>query len=154
VDRVDAPDVWRRRLACPRCGGRLRLVAIEKVHRKPVDTDFEDQMGVETAVPLPEFASVADRAKFLAKARQFLKAHEDHVTIARLRLNQPLIGTSLFSSPGPGQFRSVSVTSKPTFAIGDPVPAHRASLASSALSLNPGTPASRRIRFRRFCCSL
>ena len=43
-------------------------------------------------------------------------------------------GTSLFSSPGPGQFRSVSVTTKPTFATGDPVPAQRASLASSALA--------------------
>jgi len=42
-------------------------------------------------------------------------------------------GSSLFSSPGPGQFRSVSVTTKPTFATGDPVPAQRASLASSAL---------------------
>ena len=42
-------------------------------------------------------------------------------------------GTSLFSSLGPGQFRSVSVTTKPTFATGDPVPAQRASLTSSAL---------------------
>jgi hypothetical protein len=36
-------------------------------------------------------------------------------------------------SPGPGQFRSVSVTTKPTFAAGNPVPAQRAPLASSAL---------------------
>ena len=43
-------------------------------------------------------------------------------------------GTSLFSSRGPGEFRSVSVTTKPTFATGDPVPAQRASLASSALA--------------------
>jgi len=43
-------------------------------------------------------------------------------------------GTSLFSSPGPGQFRSVSVTTKPTFATGDPVPVQRASLASSTLT--------------------
>ena len=43
--------------------------------------------------PLPEFASVADRTKFLAKARQFLKAHENRITIHRLRLNQPLTGS-------------------------------------------------------------
>jgi len=47
-------------------------------------------MGTETEMPLPEFASVADRTKFVAKARQFLKAHENHITIHRLRLNQPL----------------------------------------------------------------
>jgi eukaryotic-like serine/threonine-protein kinase len=43
-------------------------------------------------------------------------------------------GASLFWSPGPGQFRSVSVTTKPTFAMGDPVLAQRASLTSSALA--------------------
>ena len=43
-------------------------------------------------------------------------------------------GSSLFSSPGPGQFRSVSVTTKPTFAARNPVPAPLASLASSALA--------------------
>ena len=43
-------------------------------------------------------------------------------------------GSSLFSSPGPGQLRSVSVTTKPTFATGNPVPVPRASLASSALA--------------------
>lgn len=68
---------------------------IEKVHRKPVYTDFEDQMGTETAVPLPEFTSVADRTKFVAKARQFPKANEHHITIARLRLNQPLTASDL-----------------------------------------------------------
>jgi hypothetical protein len=32
-------------------------------------------------------------------------------------------GSSLFSSPGPGQFRSVNVTTKRTFAAGNPLPA-------------------------------
>ena len=76
---------------------RLRLLVklIEKVHRKPVYTDFEDQMGDEAAILLPEFPSVADRTKFVAKARQFLKANENHITIARLRLNQPLTASDL-----------------------------------------------------------
>jgi hypothetical protein len=43
-------------------------------------------------------------------------------------------GSSLFMSPGPGQFRSVSVTTKPTFAAGNPVPTPLASLASTALA--------------------
>jgi serine/threonine-protein kinase len=42
-------------------------------------------------------------------------------------------GTSLFSSRDRGQFQSVSVTTKPTFATGNPVRAQRALLASSAL---------------------
>ena len=76
---------------------RLRLIIklIEKVHRKPVYTDFEDQMGAETAIQLPEFQNLADRTRFVAKARQFLKAHENHITIHKLRLNQPLTGSDL-----------------------------------------------------------
>jgi type I restriction enzyme R subunit len=74
---------------------RLLIKLIEKVHRKPVYTDFEDQMGTEAPVSLPEFTNVADRTKFLAKARQFLKANENHITIARLRLNQPLTVSDL-----------------------------------------------------------
>jgi type I restriction enzyme R subunit len=46
-------------------------------------------------VSLPEFESAADRGKFLIKARQFLRTHENHITIHKLRLNQPLTGSDL-----------------------------------------------------------
>lgn len=76
---------------------RLRALVklIDKADRKIVYTDFEDELGDETAVALPEFQPAADRAKFLAKARQFLKEHENHITIHRLRLNQPLTSSDL-----------------------------------------------------------
>jgi type I restriction enzyme R subunit len=74
---------------------RLLIKLIEKVHRQPVYTDFEDQMGAETAIQLPEFTNLVDRTRFVAKARQFLKAHENHITIHRLRLNQPLTASDL-----------------------------------------------------------
>ena len=60
--------------------GLIKL--IEKIQRKSVYTDFEDEMGAETAFPLPEFNSLADRTRFTEKARQFLKANENHITIA------------------------------------------------------------------------
>jgi len=68
---------------------RLRslIKLIEKVHRKPVYTDFEDLMGPEAAVELPEFRNVADRNRFVTKARQFLKAHETDMPVLKLRLN-------------------------------------------------------------------
>jgi type I restriction enzyme R subunit len=76
---------------------RLRslIKLIEKVHRKPVYTDFEDQMGDAAAFDLPEFQSATDRARFLAKARQFLKANESHITIHKLRLNHALTASDL-----------------------------------------------------------
>jgi Tol biopolymer transport system component len=42
-------------------------------------------------------------------------------------------GTSLLLSPAPGQFRSISVTTKPSFVTGEPVPVQRATLTSPTL---------------------
>ena len=53
-----------------------------------VYTDFIDELGIGTTVALPEIATGLDMAKFKDKARQFLKAHEDHVALQRLRRGQ------------------------------------------------------------------
>jgi len=76
---------------------RLRALVklIEKAKRQPVYTDFEDQMGSETTVELPGFGTGADFERFRAKARQFLREHENHLTIHRLRWNKPLTATDL-----------------------------------------------------------
>jgi type I restriction enzyme R subunit len=68
---------------------RLRSLVrlIEKRRRKPIYTDFDDDMGGEAVVELPEFKAPGSYARFRAKARRFLKAHEDHVTIRKLRMN-------------------------------------------------------------------
>src|SRR3954462_9135537 len=68
---------------------------IDKQQRKPIYTDFEDEMGGETEIQLPGFASPDSYAKFLAKARHFLKAHEDHITLHKLRNNEPLTSSDL-----------------------------------------------------------
>jgi type I restriction enzyme R subunit len=60
-----------------------------------VYTDFEDLLGGETEVELPGFAVGTDRAKFVAKARAFLRQHLDHVVIAKLRMNRPLTALDL-----------------------------------------------------------
>ena len=76
---------------------RLRALVklIEKAARKIVYTDFVDQLGTETTVVLPEIANGLDMAKFKDKARQFLKAHQDHLALQRLRRSQPLTPTDL-----------------------------------------------------------
>jgi type I restriction enzyme R subunit len=81
-------EVARKRL-------RALIKLIEKAKRKPVYTDFEDQLGSETEVTLTGFASGTDPERFRAKARSFLKAHEDHITIHKLRRNLPLTATDL-----------------------------------------------------------
>ena len=68
---------------------------IEKQARKPIYTDFEDLMGSEAHVPLPGFAPRDDFEKFRAKARAFLREHQDHLTIHKLRMNQALTRSDL-----------------------------------------------------------
>ncbi|MGH8707987.1 MAG: DEAD/DEAH box helicase family protein, partial [Burkholderiales bacterium] len=81
-------ESMRRRLR-----GLVQL--IDKRQRKPVYTDFEDLLGGETGFTLPGFAVGTDQARFLAKARAFLRRHLDHIAIERLRKNKPLTATDL-----------------------------------------------------------
>ncbi len=76
---------------------RLRALVklIEKSKKLVVYTDFEDELGTETTIDLPEIADGLDMAKFKDKARQFLKAHEEHVALQRLRRGQPLTPVDL-----------------------------------------------------------
>lgn len=74
---------------------RALVKLIEKGKRTIVYTDFEDELGAETPIDLPEVVAGMDMAKFRDKARQFLKAHESHVSLQRLRRNQPLTPSDL-----------------------------------------------------------
>jgi type I restriction enzyme R subunit len=76
---------------------RLRLLVklIDRAKRQPVYTDFEDELGHASAVHLPGFGSGADFERFRAKARQFLRQHEHHLTIRKLRGNLPLTPADL-----------------------------------------------------------
>ena len=74
-----------------RLRGLVKL--IEKSKKKVVYTDFVDELGAETVFDLPEvgigmglgLGTGLDMARFKDKARQFLKAHEDHLDLQRLR---------------------------------------------------------------------
>ena len=68
---------------------------IEKQKRKPIYTDFEDEMGGETAVELSGFGHTTDYAKFRAKAQAFLRSHQDHIAIHKLRMNKALTAADL-----------------------------------------------------------
>ncbi len=81
-------EIARRRL-------RDLVKFIEKHRRKPIYTDFEDEMGGETHVVLPGLGEGTDYAKFRAKAQAFLRAHQDHVAIHKLRLNKALTAADL-----------------------------------------------------------
>jgi type I restriction enzyme R subunit len=81
-------EVARKRL-------RLLIKFIEKRERKPVYTNFEDEMGEATGVYLAAFASADGFERFRQKVQAFLREHLDHVAVQRLRTNQPLTAADL-----------------------------------------------------------
>ncbi|MHB9008550.1 MAG: type I restriction-modification enzyme R subunit C-terminal domain-containing protein, partial [Limisphaerales bacterium] len=81
-------EIVRRRL-------RALVKLIEKQKRKPIYTDFDDEIGGETAIELPGFASPDSFERFRCKTRQFLREHEDDLVIHKLRMNEPLTATDL-----------------------------------------------------------
>jgi type I restriction enzyme R subunit len=93
-------DEWWQAVTVPmleRVRRRLRALVklIDKKQRKPMYTDFEDEMRGETGIELPGFAASGDFEKFRAKARAFLREHQDHIAIQKLRMNRALTATDL-----------------------------------------------------------
>jgi len=74
---------------------RSLIKLLEKTRRKVVYTDFEDQVGEVTEVALSLDGSAGDFDRFRLKVRTFLRAHESHITLHKLRRNQPLTLTDL-----------------------------------------------------------
>jgi type I restriction enzyme R subunit len=93
-------DEWWQHVTVPmleQVRKRLRDLVqfIDKQQRRIVFTDFVDEMGVEMEVALPGVGEGADFAKFRAKAQAFLRAHQDHIAITKLRTNRPLTAADL-----------------------------------------------------------
>jgi type I restriction enzyme R subunit len=93
-------DAWWQDVTVPMLEVlRLRLRGlvqfIDKKQRKIIYTDFVDEMGPETEVPLRGLSPGTDYEKFKAKARNFLRNHLNHLAVEKLRKNKPLTATDL-----------------------------------------------------------
>ena len=71
---------------------RLRKLVrfIERTIKNPIYTDLEDVFGEATFVDLPGITPGTNFERFRAKAQAYLKQHEDHVALQRLRRNKQL----------------------------------------------------------------
>ncbi len=88
-------DEWWVHVTLPmleRARRHLRGLAqfIEKGRRRILYVDFEDLMGAEVQIGLPGLVAGIDFEKFRAKAQAFLREHQDHAAIRKLRTNRPL----------------------------------------------------------------
>jgi type I restriction enzyme R subunit len=68
---------------------------IDKAERKIVFTDFEDEMGVEQAVAIAGLQSAIDVATYRKKMERYLRDHENHIAIRKLKTNEPLTPVDL-----------------------------------------------------------
>jgi type I restriction enzyme R subunit len=99
IQEIQGTDWWECVTAPMLEAARLRLRAliklIESKRRAIIYTDFEDEIGAGVEVAFPGMAIGVDVARFRAKARQFLRDHENHIAVLKLRRNEPLTPTDL-----------------------------------------------------------
>ena len=74
---------------------RALVKLLDKTGRRVVYTNFEDELGVAAEVRLPLPGNAGDFERFRTKARAFLREHEDHIALHKLRRNQPLTQADL-----------------------------------------------------------
>jgi type I restriction enzyme R subunit len=74
---------------------RMLVKLIEKRKRSIIYTNFEDEIGEPTAVPMPTAVSGIDYARFKQKSEEYLKQHKDHIVISKLRKNLPITAADL-----------------------------------------------------------
>lgn len=71
---------------------RLRdLIKLIELKKRPhIYTDFEDEIGGPEEIEVQGIAVGTDMNRFQMKVRHFLKEHESHIAIQKLRRNEPL----------------------------------------------------------------
>jgi type I restriction enzyme, R subunit len=99
IEAIAGEDWWQDvtlpmlELARRHLRGLIRL--LEVVRRKVVYTDFEDELGQPVNIVLPLGGATGDFERFRLKVLAFLKSHENHMTLQKLRRNLPLTTTDL-----------------------------------------------------------
>jgi len=68
---------------------------IERSAFAPVYSALEDEIGESSEIVLDSFSTGIDLARYKRKVEAFIRASEDHITIAKLRHNKPLTPTDL-----------------------------------------------------------
>ena len=74
---------------------RALVKLIDKLQRKPIYTDFEDEIGESAEVDMPDFGTRETFARFVDKTRVFLEEHRNDMAIHKVRMNKPLTRTDL-----------------------------------------------------------
>lgn len=97
LEAMQDADFWEN----PSCGllEQIRLILrelirfLDKTDQEPVYTDFEDDIGEGDEI---EFTGNPNSmARYRMKVQQYLRDHQDHITIHKLRMNKPITGSDI-----------------------------------------------------------
>ncbi|MGO1562225.1 MAG: DEAD/DEAH box helicase family protein [Actinomycetaceae bacterium] len=88
-------DVTLPELEAARLKVRGLVQFVERSRREPVYTDFADALGEHVEVALPGTTPGMDPERFRAKTQAYLRRHEDHLAIQKLRRNKQLTTADL-----------------------------------------------------------
>ncbi len=128
LDELAGDDWWvdvtlpMLELARRRVRGLVRFV--DKTRRAVVYADFEDEMGEASLIDLPGVTPGTNWERFRAKARAYLRDHEDHLALQRLRRNLQLTPEDLLSledmlvSSGAGTAADIARASEESHGLG------------------------------------
>ncbi|MDG4791437.1 type I restriction-modification enzyme R subunit C-terminal domain-containing protein [Micromonospora sp. WMMD1102] len=99
LDEV-AADEWWQDVTLPmleRARRRIRNLVrlVPKARRTIIYTDFADQVDSVTELEFVGVSVGTDRERFREKVRAYLRAHEDHVALQKLRRNRQLTSADL-----------------------------------------------------------
>ncbi len=99
IQEIQTDDWWQyvtpQMLETARKRLRALIKLIEKKQRKPIYTNFVDVRGDEQEIAFDAFAKAESFEEFREKARRFLREHQNHIAIHKLRMNEPLTKSDL-----------------------------------------------------------
>lgn len=94
IQEIQTDDYWQDitvpilESARKRLRSLIKLIEIKK--RPHIYTDFQDEIGTAMEVELSQLSSGVDLYKFRLRVKVFLKEHENHLTIHKIKKNEPL----------------------------------------------------------------
>jgi type I restriction enzyme R subunit len=68
---------------------------VDKKQREPVYTVLEDELGEAEEIELDNFQTGINVAQYKKKVEQYIRSNENHITIHKLKFNEPLTETDL-----------------------------------------------------------
>ena len=94
IEEIQSDEYWEGvtlpMLEVVRRNLRDLIKHIDRPQGNIVTTNFEDQIGEGSEVTLPNLSAAVDRGQYKKKFEGFLKNHEDHLTLKKVKYNEPL----------------------------------------------------------------